>query len=535
MIFQKTVSKKIVLGFIIYLLILASFVAKGVIALDSDFGWHIQMGKLISKGKIPVTDPFSYTMPSFPYIDHEWLTNLFMYRIFSVSGKFSLSLIAGLISVWSLNITMTSSPHLRAGFPLKEDDISAFNSSSRLNRGVFLNAVINNPLSRGVIKKNGVFLLVFYSLLLLGASSILRYSGIRPQIESWLFLAILLKLVMNEKAWGKWKYMIPPLFVLWVNVHASFVAGLAVLILVFTLRFFRTRRFKNELWVIGLSFFATLLNPYGIKVWSRVLGEMWLQASDPSLRWAINEWTPAFISLNLPLIVLIPFSFALLWRYRQRLFLEEIGTFMMFFILGMTSIRHVPLWIIVALPLVYLCIVYLYLDIKEVLNAKSKFKKAAKLIFIISLFVFILESFSEVNGARWASEENYYPAKAIEFLKSDLPEENIFSEYTWGGYLIWKLPEKKVFIDGRMPSWKRSGSSSGESEYALEDYRNIILGNINYEELFNKYKIHTVVYPRPDEVKPGTFNLIKRISKDGWELVYEDQVTVVYRKSEKSL
>ena len=499
MIFQNTVSKKIVLGFIIYLLILISFVAKGVIALDSDFGWHIQMGNLISEGKIPVTDPFSYTMPSFSYIDHEWLTNLFMYRIFSVSGKFSLSLIAGLISVWSLKIT------------------------------------INNPLSRGVMKKNGVFLLAFYSLLLLGASSVLRYSGIRPQIESWLFLAFLLKLVMNEKTWDKWKYIIPPLFVLWVNIHASFVAGLAVLILVLTLRFFRTRRFKNELWVIGLSFFATLLNPYGIKVWSRVLGEMWLQASDSSLRWAINEWTPAFISLNLPLIVLIPFSFALLWRYRQRLFLEEIGTFMMFFILGMTSTRHVPLWIIVALPLVYVCIVYLYLDIRGVLYAKSKFKKAAKLIFIISLFVFILESFSEINGARYASEENYYPAKAVEFLKSNFPEENIFSEYTWGGYLIWKLPEKKVFIDGRMPSWKQSDSLTSESEYALEDYRNIILGNIYYEELFNKYKIHTVVYPRPDEVKPGTFNLINRISKDGWRLVYEDQVTVVYRKTEKSL
>jgi len=37
---------------------------------------------------------------------------------------------------------MTSSPLLRAGFPLKEDDTSAFNSSPESDSGVFLNAVI---------------------------------------------------------------------------------------------------------------------------------------------------------------------------------------------------------------------------------------------------------------------------------------------------------------------------------------------------------------------------------------------------------
>jgi hypothetical protein len=37
---------------------------------------------------------------------------------------------------------MTSSLLLQVGFPLKEDDITAFNSSHELTLGVFLNAVI---------------------------------------------------------------------------------------------------------------------------------------------------------------------------------------------------------------------------------------------------------------------------------------------------------------------------------------------------------------------------------------------------------
>src|SRR3990167_10696773 len=46
--------------------------------LDPDFGWHVRMGNYILANGIPQTDPLSYTMPNFPFIDHEWLTNVLM-------------------------------------------------------------------------------------------------------------------------------------------------------------------------------------------------------------------------------------------------------------------------------------------------------------------------------------------------------------------------------------------------------------------------------------------------------------------------
>ena len=34
-------------------------------------------------------------------------------------------------------------------------------------------------------------------------------------------------------------------------------------------------------------------------------------------------------------------------------------------------------------------------------------------------------------------------------MKSHPSEGRSFSEYSWGGYLVWHLPEDKVFVDGR--------------------------------------------------------------------------------------
>ncbi|HKZ34863.1 MAG TPA: hypothetical protein VJ179_03295, partial [Patescibacteria group bacterium] len=48
---------------ILFLLFLCTFVAKGIILLDPDFGWRIRTGALIRKEGIPLSDPYSYTMP----------------------------------------------------------------------------------------------------------------------------------------------------------------------------------------------------------------------------------------------------------------------------------------------------------------------------------------------------------------------------------------------------------------------------------------------------------------------------------------
>src|SRR3989337_506611 len=75
---SKTIFAKIKLvNFIFIFVLVISWVLlfiNGLHQLDPDFGWHVTMGRLISENGIPKTDPFSYTMTSFPFVDHEWKT-----------------------------------------------------------------------------------------------------------------------------------------------------------------------------------------------------------------------------------------------------------------------------------------------------------------------------------------------------------------------------------------------------------------------------------------------------------------------------
>jgi DNA-directed RNA polymerase subunit RPC12/RpoP len=58
-----------------------------------------------------------------------------------------------------------------------------------------------------------------------------------------------------------------------------------------------------------------------------------------------------------------------------------------------------------------------------------------------------------INTYKTLREDVYYPKKAVVYLKNNLPQGNIFAPFGWGGYLVWHLPEKKVFISGQMPHW----------------------------------------------------------------------------------
>lgn len=61
--------------------------------IDPDFGWHVELGKYIHTYGVPFHDPFSYSMPTYSFIDHEWLTNYLVFYWFrSVAGDLGLAI-----------------------------------------------------------------------------------------------------------------------------------------------------------------------------------------------------------------------------------------------------------------------------------------------------------------------------------------------------------------------------------------------------------------------------------------------------------
>jgi len=460
------------------------------------------MGEIISTSGVPATDPFSYTMPSFPFIDHEWLTNVLIKNAYYTIGYFGLAAFyAGLGILAVVTALYTGSKKL------KYTQIPLF----------------------------------------LGLATVFTFSGIRPQVESWLFLAIFLPTVVNERIFQKARFLLPALFVVWVNLHGSFALGIASLFLIIATKTFQRQSIRELLPIFLLSILATFINPYGPRIWH----EVWLQVSDTSLRWSILEWQPAFFSLNIPFLLFGTLTTMLTFRFRRKFELKKLVIFFFFLFLAIGSVRHIPLFVIASISILAQALNFLHDEVKEVKLGEVRFKKIYNVASTAFLIVFLISAGFGIRGAGYFGEETFYPAKGLVYLKENPPPGQIFSEYGWGGYLIWKMPQKKVFIDGRMPSWRWDENKPLESSYAMKDYKNLLSGEVGYKEIFDKYNISTVFWPAP---KPESslevldkkirshlvnlgfywkeYDLLKELKSDGWQRVYEDKAAVIYERPE---
>ena len=500
--------------FIVITVTTTLFFIRAISLLDPDFGWHVRMGNQIIEKGIPATDPFSYTMPSFPFVDHEWLTNIAIYSLYSNFGYISLSIV--FLGIWIATVYVTTLN--TAGRKLSKN----FSFSKRL---------------------------LFNIILMSGFVFI--YFGVRPQVISWFFLSLLLYGLLNAPVWNRFRYMAPLLFLVWANAHASFAAGLVTYVFFFVLQCIRKKKtVAVELLIILLSVMATLINPYGARVW----GEVWMQLSDTRLRWTIGEWQPTFYIFNPFFMVLFPLSLFILWKQRKTLKLEERGLYLAYLVQGSITARHAPLWMLITVPLVWVALNDYYKIITKIPFAPGRFSTLAKALTGGLFITFIIFTAHRWLIGGFSKENTFYPVNAVQYLANNQPHGNIFSDYGWGGYLIWKLPEKKVFIDGRMPSWRWEITRESESNDAMRDYDAILADGQSYKTQFVKYQITTVLLPlqRNEQglftkldgyiykfigangATDNQFSLHDQLIRDKWSVVHKDNVSIIYQKASEA-
>ncbi|KKQ52973.1 hypothetical protein A2865_02030 [Candidatus Woesebacteria bacterium RIFCSPHIGHO2_01_FULL_39_17] len=520
--------KRIYIYLSIFIFILFCF--KGLIFLDPDFGWRLRAGEIYLTSGIPKTDPFSYTMPTFPWVDHAWSQSLIFYFIYSKLGYFGLSLLESLLAVLVLYIVSFS-----FGKPVLSKKIFK-------NLGFYINTRFLKPrLFELSYEKLGAF--VNFPVLL-GASIFFTFFGIRAQIVSWLMLSFLV-LILFKSYLGKAKYIIPSLFFIWANLHGSFLIGLITFFIFLFLKSVRTRKALIGEWVILLaSILVTLINPYGPGIWREALSSV----SDTKLRFSIVEWMPALTMLDLAIVSFIGISFALFVKYWKRMAFEEAGLYIFFLASALLSRRHLPLFVIIALPVTVKTINFLLGDAKRVKNGQERFTKFYKTLWLTSLIIFFIQAIFAFREAGYLGYGGFYPKEAVSYLNENLPRGEIFSEYGWGGYLIWNLPQKKVFVDGRMPSWRWDKPGNAGLTSAFDTYNEVLSGKTDYRKVFEKYNVEIVLWSKPKEEdklddlteklegflsvfgwEARDFDLLQVLELDGWGKVYEDEVAVLYK------
>jgi hypothetical protein len=158
-------------------------------AVDPDVWWHIKVGAtILSTHRFPTTDVYSFTASGTPWIAYEWLGEVLLAATESVGGLRGLvALDFGLAAV-----TLFALYALCTG-------------RSGNSKAAFATCAVLLPL-------------VYPSC------------SLRPQMFGYLFLVLtLIVLERFRRGHTRALWLLPPLFLVWVNTHGSFVLGVFAL------------------------------------------------------------------------------------------------------------------------------------------------------------------------------------------------------------------------------------------------------------------------------------------------------------------
>ena len=490
---------------ILFVFYFAFFVFRSAIVQDPDFGWHLQFGRLVaSTHTIPITDPYSYSMPSYHFVNHEWGMDILVSSIYDQFGIWPLFVGFSLFGIATLFVVCKGSDKRLLAVP------------------VFL-----------------------------AGGTLFDFVGVRPQNISLLFLAILSMILYQKNIWQRYRFLLPLLFLIWANLHGGFAIGLVILGIFIFGQMLEKRQFeKKDGLVFFLSLFATLINPYGYHLWIEVAKS----AGDPTLRLFIQEWYPAIYFENTAFWIYATLSVFLTIRYYRRFPFTILVLYGFLFICAMTAIRNIPVFVILSFYPTMQGTRYLFEEAGKHIYGKDRFIAGYYAFFIVCLFFFLPQL--AIFTARILvlhDGQGSYPTGAVSYLRQHPPIGQIFSNYDWGGYLIWQLPGKKVFIDGRMPSWRNPNALANESSYAFGEYQSMLENNLSFAQVSKKYGIGTLLISPNDEkierqmvfgidVEKNSFlkgfvrlslsfaPVVAQVKKMGWREVYHDQNSIVYEK-----
>jgi len=505
------------------ILFIAVFAMAARTPTDTDTWWHLQAGRVtLESGRILQTDLFSHTRQGQPWVNHSWLSQVILYSLFHSFRYFGLGLFQALV------VTVTF---------------------------VFVYAQMEGD----------VFTRAFIVVLAATASAVIWVA--RPQLLSFLLTAVLCYLLYLYKWRGLNRlWLIPPLFVLWVNLHAGYALGFIVLAGFVVGEVFdrllgsldretmgqgrsgaEGRKGGGALlpacypvpllsWrrigiVVGVAFLSALLlvvNPNTTRMWTYYLDTV----SIGVLQDFIQEWgSPDFHPLyTQPFIWLLLATLAAVGLSGRRVDGSDLALVAGFAYASLLAGRNIGPFALVTAPVLsrhIRPIVERWLRAVRALGWLGPPRRAGRTSsFGLALVNWLLLALVLVAaGVKVAlplrasfnveNERRTLPMDAVEWIREHRPAGPMFNSYNWGGYIIWQLwPDYLVFVDGRTDLY---------GDELLTQYLQVHFARPGFQEVLDEYDVNFVL----TEAGGFTDNFLA-LDGGAWTLAYSDDVAVIY-------
>jgi hypothetical protein len=465
------------------LLVGATFAVVRSFSVDPDMWWHIRTGELIlSTHHWATTDPYSFTSAGAPWMSCEWLGDVLFAMVYRAGGLRGLELLLAVLAS-AVIVALYGFATLRSGN------------------------------SKAAFLVSGV-------LLFLATASF----NLRPQMLGYLFL-ILTLIVLERFRQGKRRavWLLPILFLLWVNTHGSWIVGLGTVALYivtglvsFQVGSLETRRWTNserlrlEI-VLILSLLAVPITPYGAQLAAypfTVASTLPISVAN-ILEWQVMPFNLGGGKLFLALILgffLAQVVFRFSWQ------LAELLLFLFGTALACMHLRFLLLFVPFFAPLAATMLARCAPAYDEARDHYLLNFALMAGVVIAMVHYFPAQADMEKKVAR------QFPVQALEYMRAHPVPGRLLNSYGFGGYMI--EAGYKTFIDGRSELFEQTG--------VLGDYVHITFVRPGALQVLAGYGIQSCLL-QSDE----PFSTLLASSPD-WNKVYSDQLSALYVKRNAS-
>jgi len=370
----------------------------------------------------------------------------------------------------------------------------------------------------------------------------------RPHLVGWLFVILTLTLIERSREGERLAlWLIPPLVLLWTNLHGSFFIALILLAAygageLLDIVISRDTRSRGERLGAALRYgvagaaalAASLVNPYGWKLHAHIVQYLF----DSRQLERIKEFQstdfhhPPALAIELLLVL---GALAAVWAIARREWGEAIAI-LVFAHFALVSIRNVPLFAFVACGAIGASLAGAGRQIGrrtlvrawlarlvdgalgwgqeiEAMEGVGRFHWPAALAVVMIALLFR----APVKPAGFQAEfdPGIFPVNAVASMAKG-PMGRIFTSDQWGDYLLYRFyPKIRVFLDDRSDFY-----GADLDDVAIR----IATAQYDWRELLAKYDVDTALVSPKDPL-----TAVLRISPE-WSLMFEDRVALIFRR-----
>ena len=420
--------------------------------------------RFVEQGILPFQDFLSYT-PTHPWYDHEWGSGVLFYIVLKYLGNFGIVLLQAVLMFFTSFFVIKTQKLQRHSYP------------------VLL-----------------IFMTIFLALFFKMNSSL-----IRCQLFSFMFFGMFLYILEKHRKQGsKLIWLIPPLTVIWNNLHGGVVSGLGLVFMYFIGSLFEKKDWKKYLSVLLVSIPLLIINPYGYKYLNflfsaatmhrKYITEWWNILSGNHLK---NYFLPVFFVIS-----------GLALSFRKRKF--DITKTIVLAVTLYMGLMHIKLLSLSLIAAGALC----GNDILRIFRGKILRRVEKSLCPVIILCALLIPLYSPAVPR---ADFSKFPLKEVEFLKINNIKGNIVTPFAFGSYVSYKLyPGNLIYMDGRYEE------VYNDKEFlTLRDYE---LAENNWQDIVNNYPTEILMPLK-------TVDIYKILKNDtGWVEIYTGPLCGIFVK-----